>query len=62
MPYVVVQVRLDSGPRLTSSWSGPDAPVCGQRAGVRFRDVGDGVRVAEFGSAAEPGTGAQAPC
>jgi uncharacterized OB-fold protein len=49
VPYVVVQVRLDSGPRLTTTWAGPADPVVGGVVGVSFREVGDGVVVPEFG-------------
>ncbi|WP_103380682.1 Zn-ribbon domain-containing OB-fold protein [Pseudonocardia dioxanivorans] len=49
VPYVVVQVRLASGPRLTTSWAGGEIPVCGERVEVRFRALGDGATVAEFG-------------
>jgi uncharacterized OB-fold protein len=49
VPYVVVQVELDSGPRLTTSWAGREEPACGQRVGVSFREVAPGVVLPEFG-------------
>jgi uncharacterized OB-fold protein len=49
VPYVVVQVTLASGPRLTTSWAGSDDPARGQRVAVGFRSVADGVALAEFG-------------
>ncbi|MDQ2849251.1 MAG: OB-fold domain-containing protein [Actinomycetota bacterium] len=36
VPYVVVQVTLDSGPRLTTSWTGQDDPVTGEPVAVSF--------------------------
>jgi uncharacterized protein len=53
LPYLVVQVRLDSGPRLTTSWAGDQEadPVCGQRVAVSFREVREGVVLPEFGPA-----------
>lgn len=52
VPYVVVQVRLDSGPRLTTMWAGTADPVIGGAVGVSFRVVGDGVALPEFGPVA----------
>ena len=49
VPYVVVQVRLDSGPRLTTTWSGADDPQIGGAVVVSFRDLGDGGALPEFG-------------
>ncbi|MGD9528505.1 Zn-ribbon domain-containing OB-fold protein [Pseudonocardia sp.] len=40
VPYVVVQVRLDSGPRITTTWTGAADPVVGEPVGVAFREVG----------------------
>jgi uncharacterized protein len=51
VPYVVVQVKLDSGPRLTTSWAGDGDPACGQRVEAHFRGVGDGGALVEFGPA-----------
>lgn len=36
VPYVVVQVTLDSGPRLTTSWTGHGDPVIGEPVTVSF--------------------------
>lgn len=49
VPYVVVQVRLDSGPNLTTTWTGAGDPVPGEPVVVSFRKVGDGVFLPEFG-------------
>lgn len=41
VPYNVVQVELDEGPRLTSSLVGPghERPAIGQRVEVTFEDI-----------------------
>ena len=39
VPYNVVQVELDEGPRLTSNLFGPGTPSIGQRVEVVFDDV-----------------------
>jgi hypothetical protein len=52
VPYVVVQVKLDSGPRLTTSWTGTNDPIPGAPVTVSFRHVGGGVHLPEFGPAA----------
>ncbi|MEU0508052.1 MULTISPECIES: Zn-ribbon domain-containing OB-fold protein [Amycolatopsis] len=49
VPYVVVQVRLDSGPNLTTTWTGRADPVIGEPVVVSFREVGDSVFLPEFG-------------
>lgn len=52
VPYVVVQVTLDSGPQLTTSWTGAKDPVIGHAVAVSFRSVtkGDVTRwLPEFG-------------
>jgi len=54
VPYVVVQVQLDSGPRLTTSWSGADDPITGAPVQVSFRRAGADVYLPEFGPAAQP--------
>ena len=36
VPYVVVQVTLDSGPRLTTSWTANRDPVIGEPVSVSF--------------------------
>jgi uncharacterized OB-fold protein len=53
VPYTVVQVRLDSGPRLTTTWTGSSAPVIDERVAVSFRQVGESEFLPEFG----PGSG-----
>jgi uncharacterized OB-fold protein len=55
VPYVVVQVALDSGPRLTTSWAGEHDPVCGEHVGVRFQAVDEEVVLPEFGPTGERG-------
>lgn len=52
VPYVVVQVELDSGPRLTTSWAGQADPEVGERVAVSFRAVRPDVYLPEFGPAA----------
>ncbi len=55
VPYVVVQVTLDSGPRLTTSWTGDRDPVVGEPVAVAFFSVtkGDDQRwLPQFGPAA----------
>jgi uncharacterized OB-fold protein len=52
VPYVVVQVTLDSGPRMTTSWAADTDPALGQAVAVRFREVGPGVALPEFGPVA----------
>lgn len=49
VPYVVVQVQLDSGPRLTTTWAGSDDPEIGAAVAVSFRELADGVALPEFG-------------
>lgn len=49
IPYVVVQVELDSGPRLTTTWSGQHDPACDEPATVGFAEIRDGVVLPEFG-------------
>ena len=49
VPYVVVQVKLDSGPRLTTSWAGDADPACGQRVAARFRRVTEDAALVEYG-------------
>ncbi len=49
VPYVVVQVELDSGPRLTTSWTGTNSPVIGEAVEVSFRQVGPESWLPEFG-------------
>lgn len=49
VPYVVVQVRLDSGPNLTTTWTGAADPVIGEPVAVSFRTVGDDTVLPEFG-------------
>lgn len=49
VPYVVVQARLDSGPNLTTTWTGAADPVPGEPVAVSFREVGDSVWLPEFG-------------
>jgi len=50
VPYVVVQIQLASGPRLTTSWTGTDTPIIGEPVSASFREVGPGVWLPEFGS------------
>lgn len=49
VPYTVVQVDLDSGPRLTTTWAGGTDPEIGGPVAVSFREVDDGVVLPEFG-------------
>lgn len=49
VPYVVVQVELDTGPRLTTSWTGDQNPIIGDRAAVSFRTLDDTTALPEFG-------------
>ena len=49
VPYIVVQVQLASGPRLTTSWTGEHDPVIGAPVGVSFREAGPGSWLPEFG-------------
>ena len=49
VPYVVVQVELDTGPRLTTSWTGTADPVIGGAVSVSFRQVGPDAWLPEFG-------------
>ena len=58
VPYDVVQVTLDSGPRLTTSWAGTGSPACGQRVTASFRPLPEGAALVEFGpaAAADPGS------
>lgn len=51
VPYVVVQVELASGPRLTTSWTGQRAPAVGEPVSVSFRETQPGVYLPEFGPA-----------
>lgn len=51
VPYVVVQVELDTGPRLTTSWDCPRDPRVGERARVSFLQLDDGVALPQFGPA-----------
>src|SRR5215217_123795 len=39
VPYVVVQVRLDTGPRMTTTWAGAQDPVIGEPVSVSYREV-----------------------
>jgi len=55
VPYFVVQVTLDSGPNLTTSWTGAEAPVIGSPATVSYKKLADEVTVPEFGPAGEMG-------
>lgn len=49
VPYNVVQVELDEGPRLTSSIIAPDDGLAiGQRVEVVFEDVEGGVSIPKF--------------
>lgn len=57
VPYVVIQVELDTGPRLTTSWTGGADPVVGQRATVSFRPLAEGMALPEFGPAEREPTG-----
>lgn len=52
VPYVVVQVRLDTGPRLTTTWTGPGDPEIGGAVAVSFRALDDGSTLPEFGPVA----------
>lgn len=57
VPYVVVQVRLDSGPAITTTWTGAADPVVGEPVAVTFREVGrretgEPVVLPEFGPVA----------
>jgi hypothetical protein len=47
VPYEVVQVELDEGPRLTTTWAGGE-PRVGLPVHVVFRRVADGVALPEF--------------
>jgi uncharacterized OB-fold protein len=47
VPYDVVQVELDEGPRLTTTFAGTD-PASGLRVRAVFREAGDGVVLPEF--------------
>jgi len=49
VPYTVVQVRLDSGPNLTTTWTGPADPVIDEPVVVSFQQIGDAVTLPEFG-------------
>lgn len=49
VPYVVVQVQLTTGPRLTTSWRAQRAPVIGEPVTVSFRQVGAEAWLPEFG-------------
>ncbi|MHA4854524.1 Zn-ribbon domain-containing OB-fold protein [Rhodococcus sp. MSC1_016] len=49
VPYTVVQVRLDSGPNLTTTWTGPTDPVIDEPVVVSFRQIGASVTLPEFG-------------
>ena len=49
VPYVVIQVQLDTGPRLTTSWTGPQLPRIGEPVAVSFRQIADGIALTEFG-------------
>ena len=49
VPYIVVQVELTTGPRLTTSWTGASEPVIGERVAVSFRNLRDSVWLPEFG-------------
>ncbi len=49
VPYIVVQVELGTGPRLTTSWTGAEDPVIGEPVTVSFRQVGDDAWLTEFG-------------
>lgn len=51
VPYVVVQARLDGGPRLTITWVGPDDPEIVGAVAVSSSEVADGVARPEFGPA-----------
>ena len=52
VPYIVVQVELDTGPRLTTSWAGSEDPLIGEPVAVSFRELADGVWLPEFGPSA----------
>jgi uncharacterized OB-fold protein len=52
VPYVVVQVELASGPRLTTSWASSRDPEIGEPVAVSFREVASDVYLPEFGPAA----------
>jgi uncharacterized OB-fold protein len=48
LPYNVIQVELDEGPRLTSSLVGDAKPAIGQRVEVVFDDVDDTLTLPRF--------------
>lgn len=50
VPYVVALIELDEGPRLVSNVVGvdPEHVAIGQRVGVRFDPVGDGMVLPRF--------------
>lgn len=50
VPYIVVQVRLLEGPRMTTSWTGESDPSIGMHVYVSFRKF-RGVWLPEFGPA-----------
>lgn len=47
VPYDVVQVELDEGPRLTTSFAGDD-PAVGMRVRAVFREASEGIVLPEF--------------
>ncbi|NKY51934.1 Zn-ribbon domain-containing OB-fold protein [Nocardia vermiculata] len=49
VPYIVVQVRLDSGPNITTTWAGDAEPVIGEPVSVSFRTVDEHTPLPEFG-------------
>ena len=49
VPYIVVQVELDTGPRLTTTWTGSEDPVMGEAVTVSFRPAGEDAWLTEFG-------------
>jgi uncharacterized OB-fold protein len=49
VPYYVVQVTLDAGPNITTSWTGATAPEIGMPAVASFRQVNDQIYLPEFG-------------
>jgi uncharacterized OB-fold protein len=49
VPYIVVQVKLDSGPRLTTTWASDADPVIGEPVAVSYREAGESAWLPEFG-------------
>lgn len=53
VPYEVVQVELEEGPRLTTTWAGRE-PQVGMPVRVVFRRVADGTVLPEFAPRESP--------